>query len=107
MQLANVMTVYNALVLMQVVWLGRPIADSTWEPESTIPPSLVREYEAGILREIHKQTFTTGGQTVHTLSASAREPNVKRPRTDLFEHNSFFYLDKALTSTRLHLCILI
>ena len=76
------------MVLVQVVWLGRPIADSTWEPESSLPPSLVSEYEAGILREIQKETFTTGGQTVHTLSTSTTESNVKRPRTDLSEHNS-------------------
>ena len=78
----------TVLMLMQVVWLGRPIADSTWEPESTLPSSLVRDYEAGILREIHAETFTTGGETVHTLSASVREPNAKRPRTDLSEHDS-------------------
>ena len=69
-------------VLMQIVWLGRPITDSTWEPESTLPPSLVADYEAGIVREIQKESFTTGGQTVHTLSASATEPNVKRLRTE-------------------------
>ena len=73
---------------MQVVWLGRPIGDCTWEPESNLPQSLVAEYEAGILREIQKDTFTTGGQTVHTLSASATEQNVKRPRTNLSEYTS-------------------
>ena len=41
---------------MQVVWLGRPIADSTWEPESTLPPSVVADYEAGIVQEIQKHS---------------------------------------------------
>ena len=72
----------------QVVWLGRPITDSTWEPESNLPSTLVAEYEAGIVREVQKQTFTTGGQTVHTLSASATQPSVKRPRTDVSEYTS-------------------
>ena len=56
--------IMHGCLLMQVIWLGRPIADSTWEPESSLPPSLVADYEAGILREIQKETFTTGGQTV-------------------------------------------
>ena len=81
-------TTMHGCLLMQVVWLGRPIADSTWEPESSLPPSLVADYEAGILREIQKETLTTGGQTVHTLSASVIEPSVKCPRTDLSDHTS-------------------
>lgn len=64
-------------------WLARPITDSRREPESTLPPSSVADYEAGIVREIQKESFTTGGQTVHTLSASATEPNVMRLRTYL------------------------
>ena len=73
---------------MQVAWLGKPIAESTWEPESNLPPSLVAEFEAGILREVQKVTFSTGGQSVHTLSTGATQPNVKHPRIQLPEYTA-------------------
>ena len=74
--------------------------DSTREPESTLPPSLVADYEAGIVREIQKESFTTGGRTVHTLSASATEPNMKRLRTYLnTQPLKLIYLHKCFNST--------
>lgn len=73
---------------MEVVWLGKPVAESTWEPQDNLPDSLVTEYEAGIFREIQRETFTSGGQTVHTLSANSVEPCAKRRRTDTDEYTS-------------------
>ena len=64
-------------LVMQVVWLGKPFADSTWKPQDILPCSLVADYEAGIMREIAKDTFTTGGQLVHTQSGNPMKQSVK------------------------------
>ena len=63
------------------------MADTTWELDSILPPSLVANYEAGIQHEIQKTSFSTGGQTVHTFSTNPVEPSVKRRKTDSSEHH--------------------
>ena len=78
---------------LQVVWLGRPITESTWEPEASLPQTLVKEHEAGITQDIQKDTLTSGGQTVHTLSTTRVQfKNVesipKRVKTDPAENIS-------------------
>ena len=76
----------------QVVWLGKPVTDSTWETAESLPTTLVQEYESGIVRDIQKESFTTGGQTVHTLSTvpvtRGEESTTKRLKIDLAEHDS-------------------
>ena len=72
----------------QVVWLGRPIAENTWEPSSS---SLLSSYEAGIAQEIYRETFTSGGHTIHTLVTmptkdTKAEPSCKRQKTDTSEY---------------------
>lgn len=70
--------------MYRLVWLGKPNTDSTWEPESSLPPMLVADYEAGILQEIQHETFVTGGQTLHTLSTNPakQEQEAKRVKKD-------------------------
>lgn len=75
---------------LQVVWLGKAETESTWEPESSLPKVLVANYEAGVVSEVQRETFVTGGQTVHTLTTtkttgSETESNSKRPRMDQSE----------------------
>ena len=72
----------------QVVW---PITENTWEPSSSLPTSLVSSYEAGIAQEIHRETFTSGGHTIHTLVTmptkdTKAEPSCKRQKTDTSEY---------------------
>ena len=74
---------------MQVVWLGKAETESTWEPESSLPNALVAKYEAGVVSEVQRESFVTGGQTVHTLtttestgSETGSEPNSKPSRMD-------------------------
>ena len=71
----------------KVVWLGRPLTESTWEPETSLPQELVADYEAGFLQEVQRETFTTGGQTIRTLSTAptkdvCKESRAKRPKID-------------------------
>jgi len=51
---------------------------------------LVANYEDGILHEIQRESFSTGGQTIHTLSTTKAKDNntestAKRARKDLSE----------------------
>ena len=73
--------------LSQVVWLGRPSVESTWEPQSSLPPALIIDYENGIKNEIHSEVVTAGGHTIHTLSTTSSSteniPSPKRVRVEL------------------------
>ena len=77
---------------LQVVWLGRLMTESTWEPETSLPHTLVKGYEAGITQDTQKDTLTSGRQIVHTLSTTRVQKNVetnpKRVKTDPAENIS-------------------
>ena len=64
------------LLHLQVVWLGRPIAESTWEHSTSLPSSLVSEHERGILRDVEKQPYHSGGQTICVLRSICTEMTV-------------------------------
>lgn len=71
---------YSLHTYMQVVWLGRPVAESSWEPASSLPTTLIKEFDDGIQREIEEHSYTSGGQTICTLSSSQKdaEPEPKK-----------------------------
>lgn len=52
---------------IQVVWLGKEHCKATWEPEASIPPCIIRDYELGLQPEVLLQSVSYGGQTNHTL----------------------------------------
>jgi len=56
-----------------VVWLGRSIADSSWEIASSLPTYIVKEYEDGVNRELYKDHFTSAGQTVSVISSKVMQ----------------------------------
>ena len=71
----------------KVVWLERPLTKNTWEPETSLPQELVADYEAGFLQEVQRETFTTGGRTIRTLSTAptkevCKESRAKCPKID-------------------------
>ena len=51
-----------------MIWLGRSVTESSWEVASSLPDVLIEDYERGIQHDLHQQSYTSGGQTVHTLS---------------------------------------
>ena len=55
----------------KVVWLGRPETHSSWQPESSLSPKIVEEYEKGVQQEISIDSFVSGGQTISTLSRNS------------------------------------
>ena len=54
-----------------------------WESASSIPNSLIEDYEKATLGDII-ESYTSGGQTIHTTSTSSSEhsdsPNPKKAR---------------------------
>ena len=72
-----------------MVWLGKPAIESTWEPSSTLPPSLVADFERGVKHDICKQSSTSAGQTMHTISivhtneTDVSPPEPKRARSNV------------------------
>ena len=66
------------------MWLGQTVTDSSWEPESKLPATLVKEYEDGIEREIIEHRYSSGGQVVTTITSelqdSAEVSEIKKPR---------------------------
>ena len=49
------------------MWLGKEHCKATWQPEASIPESIIREYECGIQLDTTVQSVSLGGQTNHTL----------------------------------------
>ena len=70
---------------IQVIWLGRPVTESSWELASSFPDVLIQDYEHGIQHDLHQKSYTSGRQTIHTLYTVCKEdetspPEAKRPR---------------------------
>ena len=55
--------------------------------QCALPQELIDDFEGGIQRDVHQQSFTSGGQTINTLStlrtvADPREHSAKRPQLE-------------------------
>ena len=67
------------------MWLGRPDTTSTWEKSSSLPSKLVEDYERGVQYSIETYSFTSGGETFHTLATKPGDtlPSPKRTKVDI------------------------
>lgn len=73
----------RAHLCMQVLWLGRPEINATWEPAKSLPDGLVQEFEAGVLAEATVDKQAIFGHTSGTLTVSVRnEDNKKKMKID-------------------------
>lgn len=68
---------------VQVVWLGRPVTESSWEPKPSLPKELVEDFEQGIEYE---EVFTSGGQSVHTISTKRCDYKTEEPPQKKLRH---------------------
>ena len=52
---------------------------TSWESSSTLPDSLIEDYEKGASSDV-LESFSSGGQTIHTVSISpgGNEPKSKK-----------------------------
>ena len=71
---------------LQVLWLGRPECETTWEPATALSPSLVADYEAEILTETSTECDATYGHTSTTLvvKSALQEPALKKSKRERF-----------------------
>ena len=72
-------------MLFQVLWLGQPEPQASWITSTSLPPSLVDEYESGIAAEANTEIEDSYGQFTNTICVVKRNegvPYVKKPRKD-------------------------
>ena len=63
--------------------IGEATSKCTWEPESSLPPGLIAEYNEGVERELIESVYSSGGRTLHTLSSQPLLHPAKRPCVDV------------------------
>ena len=85
-----------------MIWLGRSVTESSWEVASSLPDVLIEDYERGIQHDLHQQSYTSGGQTVHTLSTVRKvdetsPPEAKRRVVDTVQSSSSGYACAYIT----------
>ena len=61
------------------MWLGDPNISSTWELASNLPSALVEDYERGIHYDISHESYSSGGETFHTIAAKSVQSEDERP----------------------------
>ena len=76
-------------LLNQVLWLGKPETDVTWEPAEAIDPNLIAEFESDTQGQPYAGTTSCYGQVSTTLMVhkkrlgppSRKEMRMERPCT--------------------------
>ena len=60
------------------------MTETTWESAADLPVELVKEYEDGLCRVIQEDLYSSGGQTVCTLSSALNpmQPQAKKARLE-------------------------
>ena len=79
------MTIIMAnLYYMQVLWLGRPECETTWEQSSVLSASLGADYEAGLLLQTSTESQTAFGHTSTILVTKGvpHKPVAKKVKKD-------------------------
>lgn len=64
---------------MQVARIGEVVSKCEWEPESSLPPELVAEYNEGVERELVDEVYSSGGRTLHTICSQPLSRPAKMP----------------------------
>ena len=63
--------------------IGATTSNSTWEICTSLPKQLIEEFESGVHRDVVDLSFTSGGETLHTLSSKpVSHPSIKRVKLD-------------------------
>ncbi len=67
-----------------MLWLCRPDSETTWEPATALSPSLVANYEAGIVTQSFYESQVSYGHSSTTVlvKESSAEPTAKKPRRE-------------------------
>ena len=67
-----------------MLWLGRPDHETTWEPATALSPSLIADYETGILKEAASESQAAYGLTATTVVMKdiPQQPAAKKVRRE-------------------------
>ena len=70
--------------IVQVLWLGHPDCVTTWEPATALSPSLIADYEAGVLKEAASESQEAYGLTATTvvIKDKPQQPAAKKARRE-------------------------
>ena len=63
------------------MWLGKPVTSSTWEEATSLPPSIVSDYESSIGYNVQECSFPSGAETLNFLTFSSK-PEETLPHQD-------------------------
>lgn len=83
------------------MWLGKEHCKATWQPEATIPPSIVREHECGIQLDASIQSVVYGGQTNCTLHVQSDDTLPPKQKKQKVVEKRCSYIQMCI----LHACI--
>ena len=75
----------NFSLTHQVLWLGKPELEVTWESAASLPPSIIQEFEQGVQSQVVTCTDDLYGQKKCVLSVSSNKPDdvaLKKPRVE-------------------------
>ena len=62
------------LTTCQVVWLGKPLTETTWELASSLPSKFIDDYEQGIVHEVRSNlSSASAGHNIYALSTQSKE----------------------------------
>ena len=78
-------------IYTQVLWLGKPDVQVTWEPASSLPPRVIEEFEKGIEVETCQHSTHQYGyeaSTIVTLQKPESQPQKKARRDRPFIQRS-------------------
>lgn len=62
-------------ILIQVLWLGQPELNVTWETSEVLPAAAIHEYENGIMSEAVEERCEAYGMDRSTFTATACSDN--------------------------------
>ena len=58
----------------QVVWLGKPLTETTWELASSLPSKFIDDCERGIVHEVCSNlSSASAGYNIYALSTQSKE----------------------------------
>ena len=66
--------------ISQIAQIDNGAVTTRWESASSVPNSLIEEYENAISGDVI-ESHTSGGQTIHTTSTSSSEHNDDPPQS--------------------------
>ena len=75
----------NFSLTHQVLWLGKPELEVTWESAASLPPSIIQEFEQGVQSQVVTRTDDQYGQKKCVLSVTSNKPDdvaLKKPRVE-------------------------